>query len=73
MAAFTEGFSDSGAGEGKLGQHLGKVIGMVLEARQLASEERRHAQKKLSEQAPHLTLEDFGIAVSYTHLRAHET
>ena len=50
MAAFTEGFSDSGAGEGKLGQHLGKVIGMVLEARQLASE-----------------------AVSYTHLRAHET
>ena len=48
MAAFTEGFSDSGAGEGKLGQHLGKAIGMVLEARQLASDEKRHAQKKLA-------------------------
>ena len=70
MAAFTEGFSDSGAGEGKLGQHLGKVIGMVLEARQLASEERRHAQKKLSEQAPHLTLEDFGIEKGYFFKKA---
>ena len=57
MAAFTEGFQNSGAGEGKLGQHLGKVIGMVLQARQMASDERREAQKKLSEQAPGLTLD----------------
>ena len=70
MAAFTEGFSDSGAGEGKGGQHLGKVISMVLEARQLASEERRNAQKKLSEQAPELTLEDFGIDQGYFFKKA---
>jgi len=70
MAAFTEGFSNSGAGEGKLGQHLGKVISMVLEARQLASDERREAQKKLSEQAPGLTLEDFGIDQGYFFKKA---
>ena len=70
MAAFTEGFSDSGAGEGKGGQHLGKVISMVLEARQLASDERRQAQKKLSEQAPELTLEDFGIDQGYFFKKA---
>ena len=70
MAAFTEGFSNSGAGEGKLGQHLGKVISMVLEARQMASDERREAQKKLSEQAPGLTLEDFGIDQGYFFKKA---
>ena len=70
MAAFTEGFSNSGAGEGKLGQHLGKVISMVLEARQMASDERREAQKKLSEQAPNLTLEDFGIDKGYFFKKA---
>ena len=70
MAAFTEGFSNSGAGEGKLGQHLGKVISMVLEARQMASDERREAQKKLSGQAPGLTLEDFGIDQGYFFKKA---
>ena len=70
MAAFTEGFSDSGAGVGKGRQHLGKVIGLVLEARQMASDERREAQKKLSEQAPHLTLEDFGIQKGYFFKKA---
>ena len=70
MAAFTEGFSNTGAGEGKLGQHLGKVISMVLEARQMASDERREAQKKLSGQAPGLTLEDFGIDQGYFFKKA---
>tara|TARA_B100000131_G_scaffold26798_1_gene25504 strand:- start:4806 stop:7178 length:2373 start_codon:yes stop_codon:yes gene_type:complete len=65
MAAFTEGFSDSGSGEGKGGQHLGKVISMVLEARQLASDERKFAQKKLDEQDPGATLEDVGIEKGY--------
>ena len=70
MAAFTEGFENVSGGEGKASQHLGKVIGMVLEARQLASSERREAQKKLSEQAPHLTLEDFGIDKGYFFKKA---
>ena len=70
MAAFTEGFSNVSGGEGKGPQHLGKVIGMVLEARQLASDERREAQKKLSEQAPHLSLEDFGIDKGYFFKKA---
>ena len=68
MAAFTEGFSDSGAGEGKLGQHLGKAIGMVLEARQLASDEKRHAQKKLAEQG--FSLQDVGIDKGYFFKKA---
>ena len=70
MAGFTEGFSNVSGGEGKNPQHLGKVIGLVLEARQLASSERREAQKKLSEQAPHLTLEDFGIDKGYFFKKA---
>ena len=70
MAAFTEGFSNVSGGEGKGLQHLGKVIGMVLEARQMASDQRREAQKKLSEQAPHLTLEDFGINKGYFFKKA---
>ena len=70
MAAFTEGFDNVSGGEGKASQHLGKVIGMVLEARQLASNERREAQKKLNEQAPHLTLEDFGIDKGYFFKKA---
>ena len=70
MAAFTEGFSNVSGGEGKASQHLGKVIGTVLEARQLASDERREAQKKLSEQAPHLSLEDFGIDKGYFFKKA---
>ena len=70
MAAFTEGFENvSDRGEGA-SQHLGKAIGMVLEARQLASNERREAQRKLSEQAPHLTLEDFGIDKGYFFKKA---
>ena len=70
MAAFTEGFSNVSGGEGKGPAHLGRVIGMVLEARQLASNERREAQKKLSEQAPHLSLEDFGIDKGYFFKKA---
>ena len=70
MAAFTEGFSNVSGGEGKGPQHLGKVIGLVLEARQMASDQRREAQKKLSEQAPALTLEDFGINKGYFFKKA---
>ena len=70
MAAFTEGFSNVSGGEGKGPAHLGRVIGMVLEARQMASDERREAQKKLSEQAPHLSLEDFGIDKGYFFKKA---
>lgn len=70
MAAFTEGFSDVSGGAGKGAEHLGKAIGMVLEARQLASDERRKAQKKLSSQAPDLALEDFGINQGYFFKKA---
>ena len=61
MAAFTEGFSNVSGGEGKASQHLGKVMGTVLEARQLASDERREVQKKLLEHGPQLALEDCSI------------
>jgi len=71
MAAFTEGFSNvSGAGSGKLGQHLGKTISMVLEARQLASDERKHAQNELSKQDPGITLEDIGVDRGYFFKKA---
>lgn len=70
MAAFTEGFSNVSGGEGKGPAHLGRVISMVLEARQMASDERREAQKKLSEQAPELKLEDFGINKGYFFKKA---
>ena len=73
MVAFTEGFDNvSGAGSGKLGQHLGTAINMVLEARQLASDERRHAQKELSKQDPGITLEDIGIDRGYFFKKALE-
>ena len=58
MAAFTEGFDDVSGGAGKGTEHLGKAIGKILEARQLASDERRYAEKELFKQAPHLSLED---------------
>ena len=70
MAAFTEGFSDVSGGAGKGTEHLGKAIGKVLEARQLASDERRYAQKELFKQAPHLSLEDFGIDKGYFFKKA---
>lgn len=70
MAAFTEGFDDVSGGAGKGTEHLGKAIGKILEARQLASDERRYAQKELFKQAPHLSLEDFGIDKGYFFKKA---
>ena len=70
MAAFTEGFSDVSGGAGKGTEHLGKAIGKILEARQLASDERRYAEKELFKQAPHLSLEDFGIDKGYFFKKA---
>ena len=70
MAAFTEGFDDVSGGAGKGTEHLGKAIGKILEARQLASDERRYAEKELFKQAPHLSLEDFGIDKGYFFKKA---
>ena len=69
MAAFTEGYSDV-KGTGRTTQHLGAVISKVLEARQLAQEERRKASKKLWEQDSSLTLDDFGITKGYFFKKA---